>query len=108
MQTVWFPALDVRCAGDTALDRGDPPVYRVDGSLVGGASGIDDLIGQTDRRGTRDVPPADEDGVQQGLHHVPECDHDRYDRRFADDVSPDRPSDPRAVGLQHDEHNRIV
>ena len=70
--------------------------------------GIDDLIGQTDRRGTRDVPPADEDGVQQGLHHVPECDHDRHDRRLADDVSPDRPSDPRAVGLQHDEHNRIV
>ncbi len=90
------------------LDRGDPPVYRVDGSFVGGASGIDDLIGQTDRRGTRDVPPADEDGVQQGLHHVPECDHDRHDRRLADDVSPDRPSDPRAVGLQHDEHNRIV
>ena len=90
-----------------ALDRGDPPVYRVDGSFVGGASGIDDLIGQTDRRGTRDVPPADEDGVQQGLHHVPECDHDRHDRRLADDVSPDRPSDPRAVGLQHDEHNRI-
>ena len=41
------------------------------GALSGGASGIDDLIGQTDRRGTRDVPPADEDGVQQGLHHVP-------------------------------------
>lgn len=47
---------------------------------------------------TRDVPPADEDGVQQGLHHVPECDHDRHDRRLADDVSPDRPSDHAPLG----------